>query len=205
MSRNWERRGNKEKPTLVVQQLFSRLGSVLGVGALDNGVDGARLLAEAAVDALGHVDIVAGGSSGAVGSLLGLDGDGLGGADLRRVSMGGPPRVVGIGTAREVVQLRRACRQCSALHPRGIVGGRARLGIGGRWDPGISISPPVGPSGSSPRAMSRIPSRRGSKWCSYSLVSTSSQISRRSWFVWQHTVVGKTARAGGTFPSPSRS
>ena len=69
--------------TLVVQQLFSGLGSVLGVGALDDGVDGARLLAEAAVDALGHVDVVAGGAAGAVGALLGLDGDGLGRADLQ--------------------------------------------------------------------------------------------------------------------------
>jgi hypothetical protein len=69
-------------PTLVVQKLFSRLGGVFGIGALDDGVDGARLLAETAVDALGHVDIVAGGSSGAVGTLLGLNGDGLGGADL---------------------------------------------------------------------------------------------------------------------------
>ena len=70
------------KRTLVVQQLLARLGGVLGVGALDDGVDGARLLAEAAVDALGHVNVVAGGAAGAVGALLGLDGDGLGGADL---------------------------------------------------------------------------------------------------------------------------
>lgn len=74
--------------TLVVQQLFSRLGRVLGIRALDDGVHGAGFLAEAAVDALGHVDVVAGGSAGAVGSLLGLNGDGLGGADLMDVSNG---------------------------------------------------------------------------------------------------------------------
>lgn len=68
-------------PTLVVQQLLAGLGRVLGVGALDDGINGTRLLAEAAVDALCHVDVVAGGAAGAVGALLGLDGDGLRRAD----------------------------------------------------------------------------------------------------------------------------
>jgi hypothetical protein len=71
----------RQQLLLVVQQLLPRLGGVLGVGALDNGVHGARLLAEAAVDALGHVDVVAGRAAGAVGALLGLDRDGLGRAD----------------------------------------------------------------------------------------------------------------------------
>lgn len=66
---------------LVVKQLFSGLGGVLGVGALDNGVDGARLLAEAAVDALGHVDVVAGRAAGAVSALLGFNRDSLRRAD----------------------------------------------------------------------------------------------------------------------------
>lgn len=73
--------------TLVVQELFSRLGGVFGVGALDNGVDGAGLLAEAAVDALGHVNVIAGGTAGAIGTLLGFDGNGLGGANLQREIM----------------------------------------------------------------------------------------------------------------------
>ena len=71
----------REQLLLVVQQLLARLGGVLGVGALDNGVHGTRLLAEAAVDALGHVDVVAGRAAGAVSALLGLDGDGLRRAD----------------------------------------------------------------------------------------------------------------------------
>ena len=50
-------------------------------GAAHNGVDGAGLLAVPAVDALGHVDVVASGAASAVGSLLGLDGDGLRRAD----------------------------------------------------------------------------------------------------------------------------
>lgn len=79
-----------EGRTLVVEELLPRLGGVLGVGRLDNGVDGARLLAEAAVDALGHVDVVAGRPAGPVGALLGLDRDGLGGADLLRASASCP-------------------------------------------------------------------------------------------------------------------
>lgn len=71
----------REQLLLVVEQLFPRLGGVLGIRALDNGVYGARLLAEAAVDALGHVDVVAGCAAGAVGALLGFDGDGLCWAD----------------------------------------------------------------------------------------------------------------------------
>ena len=74
--------GPAKRLTLVVQQLLPRLGGVLGIRALHNRVDWARLLAEAAVYALGHVDVVAGRAAGAVGTLLGLDGDGLGGADL---------------------------------------------------------------------------------------------------------------------------
>ena len=66
---------------LVVQQLLPRLGAELKVGPLDNRVDGARLLAEAAVNALGHVDVVARGPAAAVLALLGLDGDGLCRAD----------------------------------------------------------------------------------------------------------------------------
>lgn len=74
--------GRRGQRTLVVEELLPRLGGVLGVGRLDNGVDGARLLAEATVDALGHVDIVAGRPAGAIGALLSLDRDGLGRADL---------------------------------------------------------------------------------------------------------------------------
>lgn len=68
--------------TLVVKELFSRFGCVLSVGALNDGVDRAGFLAETAVDALGHVDIVAGRAPGAVGTLLGLNSNGLSWADL---------------------------------------------------------------------------------------------------------------------------
>lgn len=43
---------------LVVQQLLPRLRGVLRVGRLDDGIYGAGFLAETAVYALGHVDVV---------------------------------------------------------------------------------------------------------------------------------------------------
>lgn len=53
------------------------LGGIFGVRALNDGVDGARLLTETAVDALGHVNVVSRCPSGAVLALLGFNGDGL--------------------------------------------------------------------------------------------------------------------------------
>lgn len=52
-------------------------GGELEVGPFDDRVHRAGLLTEAAVDALGHVDVVAGGATTAVRPFLGLDGDGL--------------------------------------------------------------------------------------------------------------------------------
>lgn len=72
----------RQQLLLVVQQLLSRLSRVLGVWRLDNGIDWAGLLAETAVDALGHVNVVAGGAAGSVFALFGFDGDGLCWADL---------------------------------------------------------------------------------------------------------------------------
>ena len=65
---------------LVVKELLVEEGRVFEVGAFDNGVDGASLCAEAAEDALGHVNVVLGGAAGAIGSGLGLNGDREGGA-----------------------------------------------------------------------------------------------------------------------------
>src|SRR5918993_4034363 len=60
---------------LVVEQLFARLGRELEVRPLDDRVDRARFLAQAAIDALDHVDVVAGGAPRPVLARLGLDGD----------------------------------------------------------------------------------------------------------------------------------
>lgn len=70
-----------EQLLLVVQQLLARLGRVFCVLRLDNRVDRASLLAEAAVDALGHVNVVPCGPSCTILARLRLDRDGLSGAD----------------------------------------------------------------------------------------------------------------------------
>src|SRR5204863_4083228 len=48
-----------EKLRLVVDQLLAGLGREIHVRPLDDGIDRAGLLAQAAIDALGHVDVVA--------------------------------------------------------------------------------------------------------------------------------------------------
>ncbi|ELK32323.1 Caseinolytic peptidase B protein like protein [Myotis davidii] len=58
---------------LVVQQLLMRLHGELKVGALDNGIHRVGLLAEATVDALGHVYVIVSGPAAAIGSRLSLD------------------------------------------------------------------------------------------------------------------------------------
>lgn len=62
-----------EQLLLVVEQLLVRLGGELEVGALHDGVHRTRLLAKAAVDAFGHVDVVAGRAARPVGPLFRLN------------------------------------------------------------------------------------------------------------------------------------
>src|SRR5690606_20680024 len=63
---------------LVVVEFFARFRRELEVRALDDGVDRAGLLAEAAIDALHHVDIVTHRAARTVvAAWAGLDGDGL--------------------------------------------------------------------------------------------------------------------------------
>src|SRR6266545_5635197 len=71
-----------QQPLLVEIELLAGLGGELEVRAFDDGVDRAGLLAEPAIDALDHVDVVAGGAAGAVvAARPGLDGDRLRRAD----------------------------------------------------------------------------------------------------------------------------
>src|SRR4029077_9988352 len=71
-----------EQLFLVVVELLAGLGGELEVGALDDGIHRAGLLAEAAIDALDHVDVVAGRAPRAVvAARAGLDGYGLRRAD----------------------------------------------------------------------------------------------------------------------------
>ena len=63
----------RQELLLVVDELLVRLGGELVVRALDDGVHRARLLAVAAINTLGHVDIVSGGFAAAVFARLGTD------------------------------------------------------------------------------------------------------------------------------------
>src|SRR6185436_1837514 len=72
----------REQALLVVVELLARLSGELEVRPLDDGIDRTRLLAQPAIDALHHVDVVARGAAGAViAPRAGLDGDRLRRAD----------------------------------------------------------------------------------------------------------------------------
>src|ERR1700722_3688520 len=67
---------------LVIIEFLAGLGREFEIRALDNGIDRAGLLAQAAIDALHHVDVIAHGAAGTVvAPRAGLDGDGLRRAD----------------------------------------------------------------------------------------------------------------------------
>lgn len=66
---------------LVIQQLLSRFGGILGIRTLDDSIDWTTFLAEAAVDAFSHINVVASGTTRAVLALFGLNSDGAGGTD----------------------------------------------------------------------------------------------------------------------------
>ena len=55
---------------LVVEELLVEEGSVLKVWSLDDSIDWAGLLAESTENALGHIDVVLGGTARAVWSWL---------------------------------------------------------------------------------------------------------------------------------------
>ena len=72
-----------------------RLCGKLVVGSLHNRIYRAGLLAKSAIDALGHVNIVPGGSAGTILAGLGLDGNGLGWANGLAQLAGNAPLVTG--------------------------------------------------------------------------------------------------------------
>src|SRR5680860_401667 len=68
----------REQPLLVVIEFLAGLGGELEIRPLDNGLDRTGFLAEAAIDALDHVDVVTRGAARAViAPRPRLDGDGL--------------------------------------------------------------------------------------------------------------------------------
>ena len=62
---------------LVVEQLLARLGRELEIRPLDDGIHRAGFLAQAAINAFHHIDVVARGAARAILTRFGLDGDGL--------------------------------------------------------------------------------------------------------------------------------
>src|ERR1041385_9497184 len=100
----------REQALLVVVELLARLGGELEVRPLDDGVDRAGLLAHAAVDALHHVDVVAGGAAGAVvAARAGLDGDRLGRTD-RLAQLAGDAALLAVRVAAQRVLAAEARR-----------------------------------------------------------------------------------------------
>ena len=121
---------------LIVQELLVRFGGELKVGSLHDGIDGTGLLAVSTVDALGHVDVVPGGPTGPVLSLLGVDGDGLCGTGRLAELAGDAPLVSG-GVPAQGVLATEAGAQISLLE--GVVDGH--LGLHGGLEAEDEASP----------------------------------------------------------------
>src|SRR6266446_3272589 len=88
----------RQQLLLVVEQLLARLGGEFEIRPLDDRVDRAGLLAEAAIDAFGHVDVVAGRAPAAILARLGLDRDRPRRAD-RLAELAGDAALLAIGIA----------------------------------------------------------------------------------------------------------
>src|SRR5215467_11496207 len=91
----------REQALLVVVELLAGLGRELEIRALHDGVDRAGLLAQPAIDAFHHVDVVAGGAARAVvAARARLDGDGLRRAD-RLAQLAGDAALLAVRVAPE--------------------------------------------------------------------------------------------------------
>src|SRR5262245_4113823 len=92
----------QQQALLIIVELFPRLAGKFEVRALDDGVNGARFLAQAAIDALVHVEIVARGAPCSVDLPgTGLDGDALGRTNgLAKFASNAPFLTVGIASQR---------------------------------------------------------------------------------------------------------
>jgi len=66
-----------EKLLLVIQKLLSGLCAELKVGTFNDGINGTRFLTKTAINALGHVNVVAGGTTRVIFTGFRLDRNGL--------------------------------------------------------------------------------------------------------------------------------
>src|SRR5882724_6793133 len=100
---------------LVVVELLARLGGEFEVRALDDGVDRAGFLAQPAIDALHHVDVVARGAPRAViAARTGLEGDGLRRAD-RLAQLAGDAALLAVRIAAQRMLATKAWRDRALL------------------------------------------------------------------------------------------
>src|SRR5215470_11336932 len=126
----------RQQPFLVVVELLARLGRELEVRPLDDGIDRARLLAQPAIDALHHVDVVAGGAPRAVvAARPRLDGDRLCRTD-RLAQLAGDATLLTVRIAAQRVLAAEARRQRPLLER--VVERRLRLEeVAHRQDEGL--------------------------------------------------------------------
>src|SRR6202008_138252 len=89
----------RQKSLFVVVKLLARFGCVFEVRTLDDGVDRTGFLAQPAIDAFDHVDVVARGTAGAVvAARAGFDGDRLRRTD-RLAQLAGDTALLAVGIA----------------------------------------------------------------------------------------------------------
>src|SRR5690606_25884329 len=101
----------REQAFLVIEQLFAGFRRKLEIRTLNDGIYRAGFLTEAAVDALGHVDVVPGGAAGAVLTRFGFDGDGLSRANgFAELAGNAPFLAVRVATQRVLATKTRAQR-----------------------------------------------------------------------------------------------
>src|SRR5712671_3321128 len=114
-----------KQPVLVEIELLARLGRELEVRPFDDGVNRAGLLAQTAIDAFHHVDIVARRAARAVvAARPRLDRDGLGRTD-RLAQLAGDAALLAVGIAAQRMLAAKARRDRPLLE--GIIQGRLRL------------------------------------------------------------------------------
>src|SRR5246500_525508 len=114
-----------EQFRLVIIEFLAGLGREFEIRSLDDGVDRAGFLAQAAIDAFHHVDVVAHGAAGAVvAARTGLDGDRLRRAD-RLAQLAGYAALFAVRIAAQRVLAAEARRDRALLE--GIVQRRLRL------------------------------------------------------------------------------
>ena len=89
-------------------------GCKLVVRAFHNGIDGTCLLTEPAINALGHINVVSGGPTGAVFAGFGLDRNGLGGT-YRLAKLAGDATLVSRGVSPQRVFPTKAWAQVAPL------------------------------------------------------------------------------------------